>query len=292
MSRKKRSSPLHQKAVSVTPKTHCSEDEAQSIVLSSIDTQSSHERSTSGFTPKAKKRRNTFGNRKAPQVYHSISDDMFFSPSILCRKSVVKIEDQMTRTKDRSRSSSPSNESSSSQLESQLDRQFDFPVQQASQEKTVSTLSSDFVNESFHSEGASIIVMTRSEPQNTKIVSEDNEFDFDDTTTIHSSTNISYMKQPSSTMTSLHEARAYYAQLDASPIVVEAIDERERHRKVVRTRRRLLPTHPTVMNEYKEYVKACDCAHVPAMPLEEFARHRKKFQANDVLYEGFLDVDD
>jgi hypothetical protein len=155
-----------------------------------------------------------------------------------------------------------------------------------------STLFSVSANESLNSGKSSIIGITQGKLQNTKNISQDKEFDFDDSTTIHSAVNRTEMKQPSSTMTSLDEARAYFAQLDASPIVMEAVDDRERHRNVVRTRRRLLPTHPTVRKEYREYVQACECAKVPAMPLEEFARHRKLFQANDVIYEGFLDVED
>ena len=102
------------------------------------------------------------------------------------------------------------------------------------------------------------------------------------------------IRQPSTTMTSLDEARAYFAQLDSLPLMMEAAaaNDREPRHKTVRTRRRLLPNHPVVRKDYRDYENACAGAQVPAMSLEEFARNRKQFQAQDVMYEGFLDADD
>lgn len=317
MSRKKKRStppppppPYHQKeiftavtAVSVTPKTYFSEDGTESNIILSIQTQSSQEQSASGFTPVAKKRRNTFGSRKAPHVYDSMSDDFFYSPSILCRKNSVSMESQEKRTDEgnRTKSASPLDSADKSSLSTRsrsesLDGPFLFEVKHEALEMNDPPVFTDSVNESIISQGSSITGVNESEHQ-TMITkdpshSQNNAFDFDDTTTIHSTTPTRRVKQPSSTMTSLDKARAYFAQLDSSPLLIEAVDDREPRRNIVRTRRRLLPTHPTVIKEYKDYENACACAQVPAMSLEEFSRNRKNFQADDVLYEGFLDADD
>lgn len=302
MSRKKRSSPQLQKefatAASVTPKTYCSEYGAESIT-SSVRTQSSQEHSTSGFTPPVtKKRRNTFGSRKAPHVYDSVPDDFFFSPSILCRKNLVKNETKEKGSKDNNMCSSLADSADKSSYpkpsnsDSHLCGKFLFAANHGGQEAVDPILSNDSVNGSFISEGSSINDSREFEPRDKEDPSQNNEFDFDDTTTIHFSAVPRRIKQPSTAMTSLDEARAYFARLDASPLLIEAVDDNERRRKVVRTRRRMQSTHPMVMKEYRDYENACECAQVRAMLLEDFARNRKKFHAQDVLYEGFLDEED
>lgn len=299
MSRKKRASPQFKKTlttVSVTPKTFSSQDGGESVI-SSIHTQSSQEHSSSGFTPVVTTRRNTFGGRKTSRIVDSLSDDIFFSPSILCRKNLIKEEAKDKTSKVDVRlsfscsadTSTPPN-GHATETESHLCRKRAFSVKNRGQKILDPKSTDDPVNISSVSEGSSLGGNSDSEPQ-TMEGSQSNEFKFDEMT-IHSTTAPIGTKQPSSTMTSLAEARAYFARLDASPLIMEAADAGGDRRKVVRTRRRLLPTHPMVMKEYKKYQIACKSAQVSPISLEDFARHRGKFQTPDVLYEGFLDEED